>query len=160
MDRVILQNERTPAQEWSAALDATCNRLQTQYLSLLRAAAGQGDHHDQQQQQGGELRREPKAGGPAAGAGAREPGGDAGPVRAVPHVGGAGVDGGELHAALRGALRGPDGAGLPPGDAHRRDGHQLLPVRGLDGLRGAGLVGEGAARLLPVGEMRNEKLCY
>ncbi|KAL3769084.1 hypothetical protein ACHAWU_008776 [Discostella pseudostelligera] len=35
----IIQPDETPAQAWEASLDATCNRLMSQYLSLLRAAA-------------------------------------------------------------------------------------------------------------------------
>ena len=35
----IVQPDETPAQAWEASLDATCNRLMTHYLSLLRAAA-------------------------------------------------------------------------------------------------------------------------
>ena len=37
MDRV--QAEETPADLWRAQLNATCNRLNTQYLSLLRSAS-------------------------------------------------------------------------------------------------------------------------
>lgn len=37
MDRV--QAEDTPADLWKAQLNATCNRLNTQYLSLLRSAS-------------------------------------------------------------------------------------------------------------------------
>jgi hypothetical protein len=36
-------NESTrPADEWLASLNATCNRLSTQYLQLLRSSAGAG----------------------------------------------------------------------------------------------------------------------
>ena len=37
MDRI--QVEDTPADLWKAQLNATCNRLSTQYLSLLRSAS-------------------------------------------------------------------------------------------------------------------------
>jgi hypothetical protein len=37
MDRV--EADATPAEEWQAALNATCNRLSTQYLNLLRSAS-------------------------------------------------------------------------------------------------------------------------
>mmetsp|Transcript_8645 Transcript_8645/g.19993 ORF Transcript_8645/g.19993 Transcript_8645/m.19993 type:complete len:154 (+) Transcript_8645:75-536(+) len=37
MDRV--EADATPAEEWQASLNATCNRLSTQYLSLIRAAS-------------------------------------------------------------------------------------------------------------------------
>ena len=37
MDRV--EKDATPAEKWQASLNATCNRLSTQYLSLLRAAS-------------------------------------------------------------------------------------------------------------------------
>lgn len=35
----ITQPDETPAQVWEASLDATCNRLMSHYLSLMRAAA-------------------------------------------------------------------------------------------------------------------------
>ena len=34
------EDDESPAQEWSSSLNATCNRLSTQYLSLLRSASG------------------------------------------------------------------------------------------------------------------------
>jgi hypothetical protein len=37
MDRVEV--DKTPAEEWQASLNATCNRLSTQYLNLLIAAS-------------------------------------------------------------------------------------------------------------------------
>jgi hypothetical protein len=37
MDRV--EKDATPAEKWQASLNATCNRLSTQYLMLLRAAS-------------------------------------------------------------------------------------------------------------------------
>jgi len=37
MDRI--EPDETPAEAWKASLDATCNRLMTHYLSLLRAAS-------------------------------------------------------------------------------------------------------------------------
>lgn len=37
MDHV--EADATPAEEWQAALNATCNRLSTQYLNLVRAAS-------------------------------------------------------------------------------------------------------------------------
>ena len=37
MDRV--EADLTPAEEWQQSLNATCNRLSTQYLNLLRAAS-------------------------------------------------------------------------------------------------------------------------
>jgi hypothetical protein len=37
MDRV--EADLTPAQEWQQSLNATLNRLSTQYLNLLRAAS-------------------------------------------------------------------------------------------------------------------------
>lgn len=43
--------DTTPAEEWLQSLNATCNRLSTQYLNLLRAASSvsaleQGRQHD------------------------------------------------------------------------------------------------------------------
>ena len=38
MDRG-LEEDVTPADEWLQQLNATCNRLSTQYLNLLRAAS-------------------------------------------------------------------------------------------------------------------------
>jgi hypothetical protein len=37
MERV--EKDATPAEEWLQSLNATCNRLSTQYLNLLRAAS-------------------------------------------------------------------------------------------------------------------------
>ena len=37
MDRE--EADLTPAEEWQQSLNATCNRLSTQYLNLLRAAS-------------------------------------------------------------------------------------------------------------------------
>jgi len=37
MERV--EKDATPAEKWQASLNATCNRLSTQYLNLLRAAS-------------------------------------------------------------------------------------------------------------------------
>ena len=37
MDRI--QPDSTPAEAWKSSLDATCNRLMSHYLSLLRAAS-------------------------------------------------------------------------------------------------------------------------
>ena len=37
MERV--ESDATPAEEWLQSLNATCNRLSTQYLNLLRAAS-------------------------------------------------------------------------------------------------------------------------
>jgi hypothetical protein len=37
MDRT--EPDKSPAEEWKASVDATCNRLMSNYLSLLRAAA-------------------------------------------------------------------------------------------------------------------------
>lgn len=50
MDHV--EADATPAEEWQAALNATCNRLSTQYLNLLRSASSttaldeEGRRHD------------------------------------------------------------------------------------------------------------------
>jgi len=53
MDRI--EADATPAEDWLQSLNATCNRLSTQYLNLLRAASsasaleeqgGQHRHHD------------------------------------------------------------------------------------------------------------------
>mmetsp|Transcript_1258 Transcript_1258/g.1687 ORF Transcript_1258/g.1687 Transcript_1258/m.1687 type:complete len:145 (-) Transcript_1258:2-436(-) len=41
MDRV--EADATPAEEWEASLNATCNRMNTQYLNLIRAATGSTD---------------------------------------------------------------------------------------------------------------------
>lgn len=41
MDRI--EPDETPAEAWKASLDATCNRLMTHYLSLLRAASSDQD---------------------------------------------------------------------------------------------------------------------
>ena len=35
----LVEADATPAEEWQAALNATCNRLSTQYLNLLRSAS-------------------------------------------------------------------------------------------------------------------------
>ena len=46
------EDDTSAADEWLASLNATCNRLSTQYLQLLRAAAGSSSslhsaqHHD------------------------------------------------------------------------------------------------------------------
>ncbi len=37
MDRI--EPDETPSQAWKTSLDATCNRLMSHYLSLLRAAS-------------------------------------------------------------------------------------------------------------------------
>jgi hypothetical protein len=37
MERI--EADATPAEEWLQSLNATCNRLSTQYLNLLRAAS-------------------------------------------------------------------------------------------------------------------------
>jgi hypothetical protein len=37
MDRIEV--DKTPAEEWQASLNATCNRLSTHYLNLLIAAS-------------------------------------------------------------------------------------------------------------------------
>ena len=37
MDRV--EEDLTPAEEWQQSLNATCNRLSTQYVNLLKAAS-------------------------------------------------------------------------------------------------------------------------
>lgn len=34
------EEEATPAEKWKASLNATCNRLTTQYITLLKSAAG------------------------------------------------------------------------------------------------------------------------
>lgn len=50
MDRV--EADATPSEDWLQSLNATCNRLSTQYLNLLRAAAsaaveeGRPQHYD------------------------------------------------------------------------------------------------------------------
>jgi len=49
MNRV--EAEATPAEDWLQSLNATCNRLSTQYLNLLRAASSvsaleEGRQHD------------------------------------------------------------------------------------------------------------------
>jgi hypothetical protein len=47
MERI--EPDQTPSQAWKANLDATCNRLMSHYLSLLRAGtsdAVEGDDHD------------------------------------------------------------------------------------------------------------------
>lgn len=41
MDRI--EPDETPAEAWKASLDATCNRLMSHYLSLLRAASSDQD---------------------------------------------------------------------------------------------------------------------
>jgi len=37
MERI--ETEATPAEDWLQSFNATCNRLSTQYLNLLRAAS-------------------------------------------------------------------------------------------------------------------------
>lgn len=37
MERI--EEDATPAEEWEQSLNATCNRLSTQYINLIRAAA-------------------------------------------------------------------------------------------------------------------------
>lgn len=34
------EDDVAPAEEWKSSLNATCNRISTQYLNLLRASAG------------------------------------------------------------------------------------------------------------------------
>mmetsp|Transcript_16632 Transcript_16632/g.25289 ORF Transcript_16632/g.25289 Transcript_16632/m.25289 type:complete len:161 (-) Transcript_16632:1355-1837(-) len=43
MDRI--EPDETPAEAWEKSLDATCNRLMSHYLSLLRAAASSTDQY-------------------------------------------------------------------------------------------------------------------
>jgi len=70
MQRV--EADATPAEEWVQQLNATCNRLSTQYLQLLRAASGtvqDPDLHQQQQSapsqpgQASHQHHDPRAGG-------------------------------------------------------------------------------------------------
>mmetsp|Transcript_1186 Transcript_1186/g.1817 ORF Transcript_1186/g.1817 Transcript_1186/m.1817 type:complete len:152 (+) Transcript_1186:76-531(+) len=52
-----IEADATPAEEWKKDLNATCNRLSSQYLSLLRAASSTTALEDM----GG--RQDPRAGG-------------------------------------------------------------------------------------------------
>lgn len=69
MDR--REPDKSPADEWSASVDATCNRLMSNYLSLLRASASSSDannnnnnhHHHESSSTAGEVGSDPRAGG-------------------------------------------------------------------------------------------------
>mmetsp|Transcript_1010 Transcript_1010/g.1661 ORF Transcript_1010/g.1661 Transcript_1010/m.1661 type:complete len:164 (+) Transcript_1010:84-575(+) len=67
MDRT--EPDKSPADEWSASVDATCNRLMSNYLSLIRAAASSSDannhnHHESSStDQAAEVGSDPRAGG-------------------------------------------------------------------------------------------------
>ena len=60
MDRT--EPEKTPADEWSASVDATCNRLMSSYLSLMRAAASSSAVDESSTDQA-EVGSDPRAGG-------------------------------------------------------------------------------------------------
>eukprot|EP00970_Alexandrium_tamarense_P003327 scaffold529_cov196-Alexandrium_tamarense.AAC.23 len=45
MDRV--EPDETPAEAWKSSLDATCNRLMSHYLNLLRAASSTSSSSEQ-----------------------------------------------------------------------------------------------------------------
>ncbi len=53
MERI--ETDATPAEEWEQSLNATCNRLSTQYLHLIKAAAAAAAMSSQQ--------HDPRAGG-------------------------------------------------------------------------------------------------
>ena len=60
--------DKSPADEWSASVDATCNRLMSNYLSLIRAAASSSDnannnHESSSTDQAAEVGSDPRAGG-------------------------------------------------------------------------------------------------
>ena len=67
MDRT--EPDKSPADEWSASVDATCNRLMSNYLSLMRAAASSSDyannhnHHESSSTEQAEVGSDPRAGG-------------------------------------------------------------------------------------------------
>lgn len=50
MERI--EADLTVGEEWQNTLNATCNRLSTQYLNLLKAAAAAGIDQGHQQHQG------------------------------------------------------------------------------------------------------------
>eukprot|EP00984_Skeletonema_dohrnii_P003159 scaffold1049_cov101-Skeletonema_dohrnii-CCMP3373.AAC.4 len=65
MDRT--EPDKSPADEWSASVDATCNRLMSNYLSLMRAAASSSDyannhhHHESSSTEQAEVGSDPRA---------------------------------------------------------------------------------------------------
>ncbi|KAL7440400.1 hypothetical protein ACHAXM_007162 [Skeletonema potamos] len=65
MDRT--EPDKNPADEWKASVDATCNRLMSNYLSLMRAAASSSDgtniHHENTSTDQAEVGSDPRAGG-------------------------------------------------------------------------------------------------
>lgn len=66
MDRT--EPDKSPADEWKASVDATCNRLMSNYLSLMRAAASSSDatnnhHHESTSTDQAEVGSDPRAGG-------------------------------------------------------------------------------------------------
>mmetsp|Transcript_24591 Transcript_24591/g.54370 ORF Transcript_24591/g.54370 Transcript_24591/m.54370 type:complete len:161 (+) Transcript_24591:138-620(+) len=63
MDRV--QVEDTPAEKWKASLNATCNRLSTQYGNLLRSASSAAALQEQGTGggDGGSISHDPRSGG-------------------------------------------------------------------------------------------------
>mmetsp|Transcript_13599 Transcript_13599/g.29446 ORF Transcript_13599/g.29446 Transcript_13599/m.29446 type:complete len:163 (+) Transcript_13599:44-532(+) len=67
MDRI--EPDETPAEAWEKSLDATCNRLMSHYLSLLRAAAASSDQDASSSAGGGadggahQVGTDPRAGG-------------------------------------------------------------------------------------------------
>jgi hypothetical protein len=65
MDRA--EPDKDPADEWKASVDATCNRLMSNYLSLMRAAASSSDvannHHENTSTDHAEVGSDPRAGG-------------------------------------------------------------------------------------------------
>mmetsp|Transcript_6301 Transcript_6301/g.7957 ORF Transcript_6301/g.7957 Transcript_6301/m.7957 type:complete len:161 (+) Transcript_6301:67-549(+) len=63
MDRT--EPDKSPADEWSASVDATCNRLMSNYLSLMRAAASSSDanNHESSSTEQAEVGSDPRAGG-------------------------------------------------------------------------------------------------
>mmetsp|Transcript_12287 Transcript_12287/g.26163 ORF Transcript_12287/g.26163 Transcript_12287/m.26163 type:complete len:158 (-) Transcript_12287:133-606(-) len=61
MERI--EPDETPAQAWEASLDATCNRLMTHYLSLLRASSSDQDATSNGGANSGGVGTDPRAGG-------------------------------------------------------------------------------------------------
>ena len=56
MDRIETDNP-TPAEVWRSSLNATCNRLSTQYLNLLKSASGNDASRE------GTRQNDPRSGG-------------------------------------------------------------------------------------------------
>lgn len=66
MDRT--EPDKSPADDWKASVDATCNRLMSNYLSLMRAAAPTSDnvnnnHESASTDQAAEVGNDARAGG-------------------------------------------------------------------------------------------------